>query len=149
MGSITAVGLLLLNDDQIYLYYDVKRPGNRNKFYLFDQFVWYDSLFFRISSQSTMHIERAITGLIPQSLRPQARSMLADLTRLESVRNPVRVDQCVSAVRAVELPVLVCLRSSCYHVTGRRPVSFVTPALKGVMQNDGEFVDVILLYTKT
>jgi len=29
----------------------------------------------------------------------------------------VRVDQCVSAVRAVEVPVLVCLRSGCNHVT--------------------------------
>jgi hypothetical protein len=32
-------------------------------------------------------------------------------------RSRVRVDQCVSAVRAVEVPVLVCLRSSCIHVT--------------------------------
>jgi hypothetical protein len=29
----------------------------------------------------------------------------------------VHVDQCVSAVIAVEVPVLVCLRSSCSHVT--------------------------------
>jgi hypothetical protein len=29
----------------------------------------------------------------------------------------VRVDQCVSAFRAVEVPVLVCLRRSCNHVT--------------------------------
>ena len=29
----------------------------------------------------------------------------------------MRVDQLVSAVRAVEVPVLVCLRSSCDHVT--------------------------------
>jgi len=29
----------------------------------------------------------------------------------------VHVDQCVSAVWAVEMPVLVCLRSSCNHVT--------------------------------
>jgi hypothetical protein len=29
----------------------------------------------------------------------------------------VRVDQCVSAVRAVEALVFVCLRSSCNHVT--------------------------------
>jgi len=33
------------------------------------------------------------------------------------VRSGVRVDQCVSAVRAVDVPVLVCLRSSCNHVT--------------------------------
>jgi hypothetical protein len=29
----------------------------------------------------------------------------------------VRVDQRVAAVRAVEVLVFVCLRSSCYHVT--------------------------------
>jgi len=35
----------------------------------------------------------------------------------ESAQSRVRVDQCVSGVRVVEVPVLVCLRSSCYHVT--------------------------------
>jgi hypothetical protein len=34
-----------------------------------------------------------------------------------NARSRVRVDQCVSAVRAVEVPVLVCLRCSCNHVT--------------------------------
>jgi len=34
----------------------------------------------------------------------------------ESARNRVRVGQFVSAVRAVEVPVLGCLRSGCYHV---------------------------------
>jgi hypothetical protein len=29
----------------------------------------------------------------------------------------MRVDQCVPVVRAVEVPVLVCLFSSCGHVT--------------------------------
>jgi hypothetical protein len=29
----------------------------------------------------------------------------------------VSADQCVSVVRAVEVPVFVCLRSSCNHVT--------------------------------
>jgi hypothetical protein len=57
----------------------------------------------------------------------------------------MRVDQCFSAVRAVEEPVVVCLHSSCSHVTGRRTVRFVRLVLKGVMQNDGHFVDVILL----
>jgi hypothetical protein len=52
----------------------------------------------------------------------------------------VRVDQCVSAVRAVEMPVLVCLR--------RRVVRFVEFALKVVMQNDGDFVNIILLYLR-
>jgi len=32
-------------------------------------------------------------------------------------KQEVRVGQCVSAVRAMELPVFVCLRSGCYHVT--------------------------------
>ena len=58
----------------------------------------------------------------------------------------MRVDQRVSAVGAAEVPVLVCLRSSCSHVTGRRAVRFVRLALKVVMQNDGHFVDVTLLY---
>ena len=52
----------------------------------------------------------------------------------------MRVDQRVSAVRAVEVSVLVCLRSRCSHVT----VRFVRVALKVVNQNDGDFVDVIL-----
>jgi hypothetical protein len=29
----------------------------------------------------------------------------------------VHVDRCASAIRAVEVPVLVCLTSSCSHVT--------------------------------
>jgi len=32
-------------------------------------------------------------------------------------RSLARVDQCVPAVRAVVVPLLVCLRSSCSHVT--------------------------------
>ena len=60
----------------------------------------------------------------------------------------MRVDQCVSAVRAVEVPVLVCLRSNCSHVTSRRAVSVVRLALKIVAtQNDGDFVDVTLIQT--
>jgi hypothetical protein len=63
----------------------------------------------------------------------------------------VHVNQCVSAFRAVEVPVLVCLRSSCNGVTevgGRRAVRFVRLALKVVMQNDGDFVNIILLYLR-
>jgi hypothetical protein len=56
------------------------------------------------------------------------------------------VNQCGTAVRAVEVPVLVCLRSSCNHVTGMRTVRIVRLALRAVMQNDGDFVVVILLY---
>ena len=59
----------------------------------------------------------------------------------------MRVDQCVSAVRAVEVPVLVCLRSSYNHVTVvGGAVRFVRLALKVVVQNDGDIVDIILLY---
>jgi hypothetical protein len=54
----------------------------------------------------------------------------------------VRVDQCVSAVRTVEMPIFICLPSSFSHVTG---VKFVSLVLKVVMQNEGDFVDVILL----
>jgi hypothetical protein len=57
-------------------------------------------------------------------------------------------DQCVSARKVVEVSVLVCLRSSCYHVTGRRGVKLVRLALKAFMQNDGDFVDVILLHLR-
>jgi hypothetical protein len=38
--------------------------------------------------------------------------------RIMSQVERVRVDQRISAVRAVEVPVLVCLRSSCSHVSG-------------------------------
>jgi hypothetical protein len=41
----------------------------------------------------------------------------ADVTSQDSARSRVRVDQCVCAVRAVEVPVLVCLRRGCDHVT--------------------------------
>ena len=62
-----------------------------------------------------------------------------------SARSRVRVDQCVSAVRAMEVPVLVCLCSCCIHVTGRRSARFVRLALKAVTQNDGDLVDVVPL----
>jgi hypothetical protein len=56
----------------------------------------------------------------------------------------VRVGQCVSTVRAVEVPVLVCLRSSCCHVSEvGGAIRFVILALKVVMQNDRDFVVVI------
>jgi hypothetical protein len=57
------------------------------------------------------------------------------------------VNQCVSAVRAVEMPVSVCLRRSCSLVTqAGGSLMFVRLALKVVMQNDGEIVDVNLLH---
>ena len=58
----------------------------------------------------------------------------------------MRVDQCVSAIRAVEVPLFVCLRSSCSHVTevgNRRTCDTRTNV---VMQNNGDFVDVVLLH---
>jgi hypothetical protein len=57
-----------------------------------------------------------IAGLFPQRLLLQAQVTLAslgDVTSRESARSHVRVDQRVSAIRAVEGPVLFCLRSSC------------------------------------
>ena len=57
------------------------------------------------------------------------------------------VDQCYAAVRSVEVPVLVCLRSNCCHVTEvGGSLRFVRLALKVAMQNDGDDVDVIVLY---
>jgi len=35
----------------------------------------------------------------------------------ESAQSRVRVNQCVLAIRAVEVPAFVCLRSNCNHVT--------------------------------
>ena len=60
----------------------------------------------------------------------------------------MRVDQRVGyAVRGVVMPVFVCLRSICNYVTkaGERVVRL---ALQTVVQNDGKFVDVILLYPR-
>ena len=62
----------------------------------------------------------------------------------ESARSRVRVDQCVSVVWMVDAPVLVCLRRRCNHMTKwvTRTEKFARFALKVVMQNDGDFVDV-------
>ena len=66
--------------------------------------------------------------------------------RLTSQVWSVRVDQCVSAVIAVEMPVFVCLGSVCSHVTDRMATRFVRLALRVDIQNCGDFVGVILLY---
>lgn len=50
--------------------------------------------------------------LIPQSLHLKAPE-----TSRDNARSRVRVNQRVSAVRAVALPVIFCLRSSYNHVT--------------------------------
>ena len=64
--------------------------------------------------------------------------------RKVSARSRVRVDQCVSAITAVEIPVFFCLRNSCNHVTNcRRTVRILRLALKVVLQNYGEFVYLI------
>ena len=65
--------------------------------------------------------------------------------RLISFVGSLRVYHCVCAFRAVEVPVVVCLRSY-NHVTSRKTVRCVRIALEVVIQNDGDFVDVILLY---
>jgi hypothetical protein len=67
-------------------------------------------------------------------------------SRLMSQVGKVHVNQCVSAVRAAQVPVFFCLRSSCKHDWGRRTVSFVRHGLKLVMQNDVDYVDVTLIY---
>jgi hypothetical protein len=67
-------------------------------------------------------------------------------SRLISQVIRIHVNQCVSAVRAAEMPIFACSRSSCNRDWGRRTVSFVRQALKLVMQNDGDFVDVTLIY---
>jgi hypothetical protein len=48
-------------------------------------------------------------GVIPQSLQLHTQITLADVTSRRSAGSLVRVDQCVSAVGVVELPVLICL----------------------------------------
>jgi hypothetical protein len=40
-----------------------------------------------------------------------------DVTSSDSARGRASVDQCVSIVRALEVPVLVCLRSISSHLT--------------------------------
>ena len=53
----------------------------------------------------------------------------------------------VSAIVVVEVPVFICSHSSWNNVTEvRGSLRFERFAQKVVMQNDGDFVDVILLY---
>ena len=57
----------------------------------------------------------------------------------------MRVVRRVSAARAVEEPVMVCLRSSCCHATEPEGWQGIWDLRsKVVMQNDGDFVVVIL-----
>jgi hypothetical protein len=49
-------------------------------------------------------------GVIPQSLQLHTQITLGDVTSRKSARRCVQVDQCVSAVGVVELPVFFCIR---------------------------------------
>jgi hypothetical protein len=62
------------------------------------------------------------------------------------LRSRMCVDQRVSAVTSVEVSVFLCFSSSCYHVTEVGAVRFVRLTLKVVIKNDGDFVNIILLY---
>ena len=66
-----------------------------------------------------VHLQFSLAGIIPQSLQFQLQETItnqSNVTTHESAPSFVCVDQCICAVRAVEVPVLVCLRSSCNHV---------------------------------
>jgi hypothetical protein len=58
-------------------------------------------------------------GLISQSFQLLVQVMSASLgcCHKSCARSCVRVDQCVSVVGAVEVPLFECLRSSCNHVS--------------------------------
>ena len=61
-----------------------------------------------------------ITGLIPQSIQLLAQLTKAkpgQMLQIGTVRKYCARRWCVSAVRAMEVAVSVCLRSSCNHVT--------------------------------
>jgi hypothetical protein len=62
------------------------------------------------------------------------------------VQSCVHIDQCVSVVTAVEMPIFISFCSSYNHVTVVRELLRVTLVLKFVTQNDGDFVDVIMLH---
>jgi hypothetical protein len=59
----------------------------------------------------------------------------------------VRIDQCVWAFRAVEVPVLACLICRCSEMSEvGRTLKFCDIQSHDFMQNYGYFVNVILLY---
>jgi hypothetical protein len=68
------------------------------------------------------------------------------MSEFETVREVVcALCQCVSAVRAAEVLVFLCLRSSVSHMTGgTETVRFLGLELKVVTKNDGDFMDVIV-----
>lgn len=65
---------------------------------------------------------------------------------LESVPCHVHIHYCVSAAREVEVPAFVCLYNSCIHVTEVSRPRILRLTLGAVMQNDGDFVDVMQQY---
>ena len=74
--------------------------------------------------------------------------MLASLGqcyKLGKCRNSCGVYQCVSTVRTVDVPVFFHLCSSCHHVTRKKAVTYIRLVLKVVMQNNRDFMDVMLL----
>ena len=58
----------------------------------------------------------------------------------------MRVDQCVSAVRAAEVPKYVCLRSSCSHLTEIGGHKDPENRADSIIRNDRDFVEVIVMY---
>jgi len=89
-------------------------------------------------------------ALSSQSLHLQAQVTLAshcDVANQEVAQCRMRVDQCVCAFRAVELPVLSCLSSKCSEVTEVEVLLIIVVfTLMNYMQNYGDIVNVILLY---
>ena len=69
------------------------------------------------------------------------------MSQAEKVRKIVcALNLCVFATRVVKLPLFVCLRSKCNHVSEvREPLKFVRLAPKVVTQNYRDIEDVILL----
>ena len=83
--------------------------------YNFDSSM-FDGFFLDVRVSSAIHNTGSvmgIAGLIPPSLQLQAQ-VTCDKRRQMSQVGSLRG---VSAVRALEMPVLVCLPSSCSHVT--------------------------------
>jgi hypothetical protein len=93
-----------------------------------------------------LNVNACIAWLIRQSVQLQAQVTLASLGRCHKSGKCAKSCTYRSArfcdQRAMEVPLFGCLRSSCNHVTEVGGLSFVRLA-----ENDGDFVDVIVLYT--
>ena len=125
----------------------------------FNPTVTYWSCWFILSSNLVNHVYMIVNPTLFFDFRATGRYSTINSTeplawrvfdvgkcRLMSQVGRVHVNPCVSAVIAAEVPVFVCLRSSCNRDWGRKTVSFVRHALKLVMQNDVNYVDVTLIY---